>query len=108
MLHNLFCHPTGAENGPFIVTIEATPFSVFIEWTEPSDNVSLVTGYNITVENLVTKANWTVYVQGNSSEANVTGLTPFTEYSFTVTILYQHEVGPPSEAVVWRTREHGK
>ena len=110
LLHNLFCHSTctGAENGPFNVTIKATPFSVFIEWTEPSDNISLVTGYNITVEDLVAKATWTVYVEDNSSEASVTGLTPFTAYSFTVTVLYKHGLGPPSEAVVRRTREHGK
>ena len=108
LLHNLFCHPTGAENGPFIVTIEATPFSVFIEWTEPSDNVPLLTGYNITVENLVTKATWTVYVEGNSRQATVTGLTPFTEYSFTVTAEYKYGLGPRSEAVVQRTKEHGK
>ena len=106
--HYLLCHAAGAESGPFNVTIEATPFSVFIEWMEPSDNILLVTGYNITVEDLVTKATWTVYVEDNSSKASVTGLTPFTAYSFTVTVLYEHGLGPSSKAVVRRTREHGK
>ena len=108
MSHCLFCHPTGAEKGPFNVSIEATPFSVHIEWMEPSDNIPFVTGYNITVETLVTKATRTVYVEGSPHEANVTGLSPFTEYSFTVTAEYRYGAGPPSEAVVQRTREHGK
>ena len=99
-------HSTGADEGPFNVSIEATPFSAFIEWMEPSDNIPLVTGYNITVETLLTKATWTI--EGNSTEANVTGLNPFTEYSFAVTAKYNCGFGPPSEAVVWRTREHGK
>ena len=90
------------------MTIEATPFSVFIEWMEPSDNVPLVTDYNITVEDLVTKATRTVHTEGNSHQANVTGLTPFTEYSFTVAAEYKYGLGPPSEAVVQRTKEHGK
>ena len=90
------------------MTIEATTFSVFIEWMETSDNIPLVTGYKIIAENLVTKATWTVYVDGNSRQANVTGLTPFTEYSFTVTAEYKYELGPPSEAVIQRTKEHGK
>ena len=75
---------------------------------EPSDNIPLVTGYKITVENLVAKVTRIVYVEGNSLEANVTGLTPFTEYSFTVTAEYKYGLGPPSEAVNRRTTEHGK
>ena len=75
---------------------------------EPSDNIPLVTCYNITVETLLTKATRTVHVEGNYTEANVTGLNPFMEYSFTVTAKYSCGFGPPSEAVVWRTREHGK
>ena len=101
-------HPTGAENGPFNVTIEATPLSVFIEWMELSDNIPLVTGYNITVENLITKKVRTVHVEGSSGEANVSGLTPLTEYSFTVAAVYQYGLGPPSRAVIQRTREQGK
>ena len=99
--------PTGADEGPFNVSIGATPFSAFIEWMEPSDNIPLVTGYNITVETLLTKATRTVHIEGNSHKATVTGLTPFTKY-FTVTAKYNCGFGPPSEAVVWRTREHGK
>ena len=90
------------------MSIVTTPFSVYIEWMEPSDNIPFVTGYNITVENLVTMATRTVQVEGSSHGANVTGLTPFTEYSFTVTAEYKYGPGPPSEAVVQRTREHGK
>ena len=108
MSHNLLYYPTGAEKSPFNVSIKATPFSVFIEWMEPSENIPLVTGYDISVEDLVTKANWIVYVEGNSHQAIVTGLTPFTEYSFTVTAEYKYGLGPPSEAVVQRTKEHGK
>ena len=100
--------PTGADEGPFNVSIEATPFSAFIEWMEPSDNIPLVSGYNITVETLLTKATRTVHTEGNAHEATVIGLTPFTKYSFTVTTKYNCGFGPPSEAVVWRTREHGK
>ena len=101
-------HPTGAENGPFNVTIEATPLSVFIEWMELSDNIPLVTGYNITVENLITKKVRTVHVEGSSGEANVSGLTPLTEYSFTVAAVYQYGLGPPSKTVIQRTGEQGK
>ena len=90
------------------MSIEATPFSVHIEWIEASDNITFVIGYNITVRTLVTKATRTVYVEGSSHEANVTGLIPFTEYSFTVKAEYKYGPGPPSEAVVQRTREHGK
>ena len=75
---------------------------------EPSDNIPVVTGYSITVENMVTKATRTVYKEGNSHKANVTGLTPFTEYSFTVRAEYRYGLGPPSETVAQRTREHGK
>ena len=90
------------------MSIVATVFSVHIEWMELSDNIPFVTGYNITVGTLVTKATRTVYVEGSSPEANVTGLSPFTEYSFTVRAEYRYGAGPPSEAVVQRTREHGK
>ena len=90
------------------MSIEATPFSVHIKWMETSDNIPFVTGYNITVETLVTKATQTVYVEGSSREANVTDLSPFTEYSFTVRAEYKYGPGPPNEAVVQRTREHGK
>ena len=90
------------------MSIEATPFSVFIKWMELPENIPLVTGYNISVESLVTMETRTVYIKGNYTEANVTGLTPFTEYSFTVTAEYQFGFGPSSEAVIWRTREHGK
>ena len=106
--HHLLCHLTGVEKSPFNVTIEASPFSVHIEWMEPSDNIPLVTGYSIAVETLVTKATKTVYVEGSSHDAIVTGLSPFMEYSFTVRAEYKYGPGPPSEAVVRRTREHGK
>ena len=106
--HHLLCHPTVVEKGPFNVTITATPFAVFIDWMEPSDNIPFISGYNITVERVATKAARTVYVDGNSSQANVTGLTPFTVYSFTITAMYQYGLGPPSEAVIQRTMEHGK
>ena len=106
--HHLLCHLTVVEKGPFNVTITATPFAVFIDWMEPSDNITFIAGYNITVESVATKTARTVYVDGNSSQANVTGLTPFTEYSFTVTTVYQYGLGPPSEAVIQRTMEHGK
>ena len=90
------------------MSIEATPFSVFIEWMEHTDNIPFVTGYNITMENTVTKATRTVYVEGDSHKANVTGLTPFTEYSFTVRAEYKYGEGPLSETMSQRTREHGK
>ena len=57
---------------------------------------------------MVTKVTWTMYVEGSSREANVTGLTPFTEYSFTVRAEYKYGLGPPSETVAQRTREYGK
>ena len=104
----IICHLTGAVKGPFNVSIEATAFSVHIEWIQPSDNITFVIGYNITVKTLVTKATRTVYVEDSSREANVTGLSPFTKYSFTVTAEYKYGLGPPSEAVVQKTREHGK
>ena len=107
-LPQILCLTTGEEKGPFNVSIEATPFSVFIKWMELPENIPFVTGYNISVENLVTMATRTVYFKGNSTEANVTGLTPFTKYSFTVTAKYEFVFGPLSKAVVWRTREHGK
>ena len=75
------------------MSIETTPFSVFIDWKEASVNIPLVTGYIITIENMVTKELRTVYVEGGSSEGNVTGLTPFTEYSFTVTAEYKYGAG---------------
>ena len=108
MSYHLFCYPTGAENGPFNVSIESTPFSVFIEWMELSDNIPLVTGYNITVEELATDTMRIVHVEGNSRNATVTGLSPFTDYSFTVTAKYKYGLGPLSMAVVQRTKEHGK
>ena len=101
-------YPKGAENGPFNVSIEATPFSVSIEWMELSDNIPLVTGYNIAVENLVTNTMRIVRADGNSDKAPVTGLSPFTDYSFTVTAKYKYGLGPPSKAVVQRTKEYGK
>ena len=90
------------------MSIESTPFSVSIEWVELSDNIPLVTGYNITVENLATDTMRIVHVEGNSHKATVTGLTPFTDYSFTVIAKYKYGLGPPSKAVVQRTKEHGK
>ena len=106
--HHLLYLPIAADKRPSNVSIEATPFSVFIEWMEHSDNIPFVTGYNITIENTVTKATRTVYVEGGSRKANVTGLTPFTEYSFTVTAEYKYGAGPPSETMSLRTREDGK
>ena len=106
--HHLLYLPIAADKRPSNVSIEATPFSVFIEWMEHSDNIPFVTGYNITMKNMVTKATRTVYVEGGSRKANVTGLTPFTEYSFTVRAEYKYGAGPPSETMTQRTREHGK
>ena len=108
VIYHLLCLPTAADKHPFKVSIVSTPFSVFIEWMEHSDNIPFVTGYNITMENMLTKATSTLFVEGGSREANMTGLTPFTEYSLTVTAKYKYGAGPPSETVTWRTREYGK
>ena len=97
-----------ADKPPFNVSIEATPFSVSIEWLEPPDNIPVVTGYVITMVNVVTEAITTVYIEGSSRKEEVSGLTPFTEYSFTITAEYKYGAGPPSETVTQRTREHGK
>ena len=90
------------------MSLKTTPFSAFIERKEASVNIPVVTGYSITVENMVTKATRTVYVEGSTREANMTGLAPFTEYSVTVTAEYKYGPGPPSEAVTQSTSEHGK
>ncbi len=90
------------------MTIEATPFSVSIEWAESPDNIPVVTGYIITMVNVVTEATTTVYIEGSSRKEEVSGLTPFTEYFFTITAEYRYGAGPPSEAVTQRTKEHGK
>ena len=58
--------------------------------------------------NVVTEAITTVYIEGSSRKEEVSGLTPFTEYSFTVTAEYKYGAGPPSETVTQRTKEHGK
>ena len=97
--HHLLPLPLAADKPPFSVSIEATPFSIFIEWMEPSENIPVITGYNITVENMVTKATWTMYDEGSSREANVTGLTPFMEYSFTVRADYKYRLGPSSQTM---------
>ena len=97
-----------ADKPPFNVSIEATPFSVSIEWVEPPDNIPVVTGYIITMVNVVTEAITTAYIEGSSRKEEVSGLTPFTEYSFTVTAEYKYGAGPTSETVTQRTREHGK
>ena len=106
--HHPLYLPIAADKRPFNVSIEATPFSVFIEWMEPSVNIPFVTGYNITMETMVKKEIRTVCVAGSSRKSNVTGLTPFMEYSFTVTAEYKYGAGPPSETVTQRTKEHGK
>ena len=49
-----------------------------------------------------------VDIEGSSRKEEVSGLTPFTEYAFTVTAEYKYGAGPPSETVTQRTREHGK
>ena len=108
VIYHLLCLPTAADKHPFNVSIASIPFSVFIEWMEHSDNIPFITGYNITMENMLTKATRTLFVEGGSREVNVTGLTPFTEYSFTVRAEYKYGAGPPSETVTWRTREYGK
>ena len=54
--HHLLYLPIAADKRPSNVSIEATPFSVFIQWMEHSDNIPFVTGYNITMENTVTNA----------------------------------------------------
>ena len=97
-----------ADKPPFNVTIEATPFSVSIEWAESPNNIPVVTGYIITMVNVVTEATTTVYIEGSSRKEEVSGLTPFTEYSFTVTAVYKNGAGPQSETVTQRTKEHGK
>ena len=90
------------------MSIEATSFSVSIEWVEPPDNILVVRGYIITMVNVVTEAITTVYIEGSSRKEEVSGLTPFTEYSFTITAEYKYGTGPPSETVTQRTKEYGK
>ena len=97
-----------ADKPPFNVSVEATPFSVSIEWVESPDNLPVVTGYIITMVNVVTEAVTTVYIEGSSRKEEVSGLTPFTEYSFTVTAKYKYGAGPPSETLTRGTKEHGK
>ena len=58
--------------------------------------------------NVVTEAFITVYIEGSSRKEEASGLTPFTEYCFTVTAEYKYGAGPPSKTVTQRTREHGK
>ena len=90
------------------MSIEATPFSVSIQWVEPTDNIPVVRGYIITMVNVVTESITTVYIEGSSRKEEVSDLTPFTEYSFTITAKYKYGAGPLSKTATQRTREHGK
>jgi netrin-G3 ligand len=89
-----------------VSVVNVTHNSAQLEWVEPHDNNAEITGYSVLVRDLT---NMTFHSNQNTTGAvemlTVTGLSPFTNYSFVVVAVNSLGNSPPSEPVVNRTDE---
>ena len=86
-------------------SVDITDTTVILNWTEPAVPNGVVTGYVITVTNGVTGEVFTVNT--TDTEFEVTGLTPYTNYTFTVAAVNGAGVGNASNPVTVQTAEGG-
>ena len=86
-------------------SVDVTDTIVTLNWTEPAVPNGVVTGYVITVTNGVTGEEFTVNT--TDTEFEVTGLTPYTNYTFTVAAVNGGGVGNASNSVTVQTAEGG-
>ena len=86
-------------------SVDITDTTVILNWTEPAVPNGVVTGYVITVINGVTREEFTV--NATDTELEVTGLTPYTNYTFTVAAVNGGGVGNVSNPVTVQTSEGG-
>ena len=84
---------------------DVTDTIVTLNWTEPAVPNGVVTGYVITVTKRVTGEVFTV--NATDTEFEVTGLTPYTNYTFTVAAVNGAGVGNASNPVTVQTAEGG-
>ena len=86
-------------------SVDVTDTTITLNWTEPAVPNGVVTGYVITVTNGVIGEVFTVNT--TDTEFEVTGLTPYTNYTFTVAAVNGAGVGNASNPVTVQTAEGG-
>ena len=86
-------------------SVDITDTTIILNWTEPAVPNGAVTSYVITVTNGVTGEVFTVNT--TDTEFEVTGLTPYTNYTFTVAAVNGVRVGSASNPVTVQTAEGG-
>ena len=84
-------------------SVDVTDTTVTLNWTAPAVPNGVVTSYVITVTNDVTREEFTVNT--TDTELEVTGLTPYTNYTFTVAAVNGAGVGNVSNPVTVQTAE---
>ena len=77
---NAFC--SAPEDLDPVNVLSVTPYSALLVWDPPASPNGIILGYTIIVLNVNNEELLTV--QANNTEANVTGLHPFTTYLFRV------------------------
>ena len=99
---------TGVPERPVsVAVVDTTHVSVLLVWMEPHDNNAEITGYEVSVRDDTNSDGLTTtqHTAGDVVMLNVTGLKPFTNYTFVVFANNSLGRSPPSAPVTTSTDE---